>query len=143
MTAVAIAGTEPWDILTIAIGVNDAALGLVEPLEYGWMYRTCLDIARRRQPTNPIVCISPIVCTLEKSETGVPVAALTSQIGQVIRDVVERIEHPGVSYVDGLDLLDDETALVDHIHPGVAGHALMASRLAPRLTCLSQGGSLC
>jgi lysophospholipase L1-like esterase len=134
-TALAIACTEPWDILTIAAGVNDAALGMVEPAEFGLMYRTCLDIIRRRQPAKPIVCISPIVCTLQ-DEAGVPVAARTDQIRDVIRDVVTRIEYPDISYVDGLDLLAEEAGLVDDVHPGPAGHALMANRLALRLAQL-------
>jgi lysophospholipase L1-like esterase len=131
-TALAIACTEPWDILTIAIGVNDAALGLVEPAEFGLMYQTCLDVIRRRQPSKQVVCISPILCTLQE-EAGVAVAARTDRIRDVIRDVVERIECPGIWYINGLDLLAEGDSLVDEIHPGPAGHALMAQRLAQRL----------
>jgi lysophospholipase L1-like esterase len=135
LTAIAIA-TVPWDILTIAIGVNDAALGLVQPAEFGRLYEICLEIICQRQPGKPVLCISPIVCTLEVTETGVPVAARTAQIRQVIGETVARADYPNVAYLDGLELLAEEAALVDQIHPGPAGQAQMADRLAPRLASL-------
>jgi len=130
-------------VLTIAIGINDAVLGLVEPSEFGIMYRACLDIIRQRRPNRPVACISPIVCTMEKSETGVPVTALTARIRQVIRDVVERFDGPCAFHVNGLHLLSEESALIDDIHPAMAGHALMAERLAPRLASLLRGNHSC
>lgn len=136
MTAVAIAATAPWDVLTIAIGVNDAALGLVQPAEFGRMYENCLKIICQRQPGKPVLCISPIVCTLEVTETGVRVAARAAQIRQVIGEVVARCGYPNVAYLDGLELLPEEAALVDEVHPGPAGQAQMAGRLAPRLASL-------
>jgi lysophospholipase L1-like esterase len=136
MTALAIACTQPWDILTIAIGVNSAALGLVTPEEFGLMYRACLDILYQRCPGKPIVCISPILCTRELTETGVAVEARVSAIRQVIHESVEMAKLTDVSYVDGLGLLDDGTLLVDGVHPSPAGHLHMADRLAPRLAGL-------
>jgi lysophospholipase L1-like esterase len=143
MTAVAIAADDTWHVLTIAIGVNDAALGMVTAREFALMYTSCLNILTERRPTRPIVCVSPIVCTLEQSEAGVPVAARTRQIRQMIRDVVLSMDQPSVLYLDGLDLLSEEDALVDDIHPGVAGHALMAERLASRLAAIVRGAGLC
>jgi lysophospholipase L1-like esterase len=143
MTAVAIAADDTWHVLTIAIGVNDAALGVLTPREFALMYTSCMDILTDRRPTRPIVCLSPIVCTLEETETGVRVAARTRQFRQVVRDVVAHVDHPNVLYLDGLDMLSEADVLVDDIHPGVTGHALMAERLVSRLTVVGQGAGLC
>ena len=142
MTALAIAVTAPWDILTIAIGVNDAALGLVHPAEFGRMYNNCLEIICQRQPGKPVLCISPIVCTLETTETGVPVRARVAQIRQVIAEVVAQAGYPNVAYLDGLELLAEEAALADQIHPGPEGQAFMAGRLAPWLARRAGPGQL-
>jgi lysophospholipase L1-like esterase len=139
MTALAIACTEPWDILTIAIGVNSAALGMVTPEEFGLMYRASLEILSQRCPGKPIVCISPILCTRELTDTGVQLAARVAAIRQVIREIVEMAGQPGVSYLDGLDLLDDGALLVDGVHPGPAGHLQMAGRLATKLAGMVEG----
>jgi len=138
MTALAIAETAPWDILTIAIGINSAALGLVEPDEFGQMYALCLKLICQRCPGKPVVCISPILCTRELTDVGVPVARRTEVIREVIAGVVTHNRRPTVHYVDGLELLDDERLLADHVHPGPQGHAEMAARLAPLLARLAK-----
>jgi len=139
MTALAIATTEPWDILSIAIGINSAAQDVETPEEFALQYQACLDILARRCPGRPILCISPVVCTMETTSlSGAPLAPRLAAIGQAIRDVVVSRKEPEIGYVDGLELLGEADLLLDEVHPGPAGHAQMAARLAPRLAVLAQ-----
>jgi lysophospholipase L1-like esterase len=132
--ALAIASCEPWDILSIAVGTNSAWLDYETPEEFGAQYRLCLELIRRRCPGKPIVCISPVVCTLDRTPTtGVPMADRLAAIREAIEDVACGRGDANIHYVNGLELLADGDALADGVHPGPEGHAEMAVQLVRRL----------
>lgn|GEM_PF-1689086 len=137
MTALAIAAAEPWDVLTIAIGVNSAGFGLDTPDEFAQMYDLCLKLITARCPGKPIVCISPIHCRRELTDDGVPLLPRWSAFREAIRRVVVDGHRPQVHYLDGLELLGDAELLADNTHPGPAGHTVMGLRLAGCLAALT------
>ncbi len=138
MTAMAVACGDPWDILTIAIGINSALKGQETAAEFGEMYRLCLDIITGRCPGRPVVCISPILCQREMTEAGERIEPRARDITQAIRRAVDRTRHPGVTFLNGLALLSETQGLApDKVHPNCWGHERIAERLAPILSGVS------
>ena len=133
-TALAIARGDPWDILTIAIGINSALVGEATAAEFGEMYRVCLNILAERCPGRPIVCISPVLCTRANTESGDSIDQRTRDITDAIRRIVNDAGHPEIQFVDGRSLLDEAQGLSpDQLHPNPWGHRRIAERLSPIL----------
>jgi lysophospholipase L1-like esterase len=139
MTALAIADSEPWDVLTIAVGINSVLKGRETPAEFGLMYRSCLEILGQRCPGQPVVCISPLVCARQTTDLGDPLNERLLEIRQATQAVVEEMATPNVHFVDGFGMLDGGAALEpDQVHPGPHGHRQMAARLIPVLERLTR-----
>lgn len=146
----------PANLITLKLGINlvnfdTMTLRAFAPAVHGW-----IDTIRERQPTTPVVIISPIYCRAVETAPGpttldpatysiraVPIdetrgaSALTLER---IRAELERIvdirsvSDPHLRYLDGRRLLDEEDDLAgrlpDGIHPDEEGYRLMGLRFA-------------
>ncbi|MFW6597704.1 GDSL-type esterase/lipase family protein [Propionibacteriaceae bacterium Y2011] len=129
----------PADLISVCLGINvhgnlshnrrsflPAVLGFLETIRDG-------------HPDTPLVVISPIAAK-EARESGENKLGVTlTQLRDDVHDATDRIRRATgddqLHLVDGRTVLgpDDLGLLVDDVHPGEDGNALIAERLAPVL----------
>lgn len=125
----------PADMISLCLGVNVQTHGShsarsLLPAVIGFL-ETVLD----GHPDIPVVVVTPIAARPEREAPG-PSGLTLSQIRGIVADGVQRVidarPAPLVRLVDGRELLgeDELDLLVDTVHPGDAGCAVLAERIA-------------
>ncbi|MGW6271320.1 GDSL-type esterase/lipase family protein [Streptomyces sp. NPDC055060] len=116
------------DVITLAFGTNCWSR---TPHSARLLYETArvfLDLVRRGHPDTPLLVVSPV---LRPDAEAVP-----NVLGASLRDLRTALERAaldaGVGLLPGGGLLDAEH-LVDGVHPGDEGHALLARAVAAAL----------
>ncbi|MCT4545167.1 MAG: GDSL-type esterase/lipase family protein [Vallitalea sp.] len=130
-----IANRNDWDILTLCISVN--------MLNQGFSLETFVERAKymvetiaSKHPDKKIVCISPIrhygdiLVDLNKENR----LSSGKEYRDALRDIVNNMGSDKISYINGLDLLEDFGGLTtDLLHPGDYGAIEMAIKLSEKL----------
>lgn len=131
----------PADVISLCLGINVQVmrthnLRSLLPAVMGFV-----ETVREGHPGTPILVVSPIACRPQRdvpNDLGLSV----SGIRDAVHDGVERVQRAtgdaDLHLVDGRELLgpDELDLLVDDVHPGDAGCAVMAERIAPRIASL-------
>jgi lysophospholipase L1-like esterase len=149
-----IASRNDWNVLVLMLGTNsfggrDAA-GKAETLvQYREKYGAFLDAVRSKHPSNPILCITPILIrediVRQKNRNGDSPQDYRNSIQQLVeqRQKMDR----DLYLLDGLKLINDPLYLmvIDQVHPNEGGALKMAEGIAatlkPILKSLSAGGA--
>ncbi|GGG16095.1 lipase [Rhodococcoides trifolii] len=141
----------PADLITLELGANIHNGASMTARTFGPAVDGFLDTVRDGHPTTPITLVSPTPFPVAEDRPGPVVrgddgnyvvtsdeaavlfGALTVQnIRDTLRDIVDRRSRDDhhLQYIDGRDLLhaDEAPYLVDGLHPGDAGHEVMAAR---------------
>lgn len=127
----------PADLISVCLGANIyrhttfSARSLV-PAVAGF-----LQTVRDGHPDTPLVVMTPIVYPdgeREPNGVGLTVADIRALVYEAV-DVLRESGYSGLHLVDGLTVLrtEEQSLLVDRLHPGPDGYRLMASRLGPLL----------
>lgn len=127
----------PAEVVTLCLGINvfgqathdersllPALLGFVATVRDG-------------HPGTPIIVMSPLATRVpadERNSVGMTLDDVRSHVAQAVQRLVAAGDDD-LHMVDGYELLGpaDTGHLVDRVHPGAAGDALVADRLAPLL----------
>lgn len=141
-----------FDLISLKIGVNIAAAETLRRRTFGPALHGFLDTLREGAPKTPILVISPILSPLIEAAPGPlvrgpgpvyrnlprPVPEYDGALGLAdLRKLVTEIVQARIArgdrqlrLLDGLTLFGaaEEGLLTDQLHPGPAGHALMAER---------------
>lgn len=137
-----IASRNDWNVLVLMLGTNsfggrDSA-GKVETLaQYRDKYGAFLDTVRAKHPTNPILCITPILThediIHQKNKNGDSPQDYRDAIQQVVEQ--HRQKDRNLYFLDGLELINDPIYLmvIDQVHPNEGGSLKMAEGIAAML----------
>jgi hypothetical protein len=149
------------DLITIKTGINVINMDSMRERVFMPALHGFLDTIREKQPTTPIVVISPIYCPSAEKRPGPTVpnesgkfvtvpghdeiragCMSLERVRQIIAEVVgvRRERGEPLEYVDGLSLFGaaDAADLPDDLHPSPAGYARMGERFAKQV--LAQRG---
>ena len=125
------------DVIVLAYGVNTFGSSYEEPRAFERTYDTFLAILRGRQPSVPILLVTPLfhTCEFEQTTRG---AAKLEEYRRVIREVVYRRQSFGdanLILLEGHGLIGPGQGdlLADHVHPNDAGFAAMADALGAQI----------
>jgi len=132
LEAAAMVADSDADAVAIAWGTNAWSTIPTDPGLIGETMRVFLSTIRQGLPSVPIVVISPTIrpgAEAVENRLGATLAQLRSAL-EIAVDAVE--SSPPIALIPGLDLLTTE-ALVDGIHPGERGHALLADAILPTI----------
>lgn len=141
-----------FDLISLKVGVNISASDSLKRRTFGPALHGFLDTLREGSPTTPILVVSPIFSPLIETVPGplargpgavyrhqprpdpehegaLGLAALRQLVSGIVLGRIARGDRH-LRLLDGLALLGsaDERLLTDQLHPGPAGHALMARR---------------
>lgn len=112
-----------WDAATLELGIN--VLGWEEEKIIARVSNTISQIAGRN-PDKPVVVISPFYHWGDEFDEHDRAKLWRKRIKQV----VEELNYPNVSYVNGLDILGDLSFLsADGVHPNIIGVQQIAERM--------------
>jgi len=141
------------DLITIKTGINVINMDSMRERVFMPALHGFLDTIREKQPTTPIVVISPIFCPSAEKRPGPTVpneqgkfvtlpghdeiragCLSLERVREIIASVVAVRRERGepLEYVDGLSLFGaaDAADLPDDLHPSPAGYARMGERFA-------------
>jgi lysophospholipase L1-like esterase len=123
----------PAELITLCVGINIYDPGSLSARTLGPQLIGCLKLIREKQPTTPIVVISPIYAGFRETtpnRLGLTLGDIRQQLSQTVRALQQG--DAGLSYLDGLKLLGatDAAHWHDGLHPDAAGYRLMALRMA-------------
>jgi lysophospholipase L1-like esterase len=145
-----IASRNDWNVLVLMLGTNsfggrDSA-GKPETLEqYRDKYGAFLDAVRAKHPSNPILCITPILTrediAHQKNKDGDSPQDYRNSIQQVVQQRQQK-DH-NLYFLDGLKLINDPLYLmvIDQVHPNEGGSLKMAEGIAATLKPILKGSS--
>lgn len=134
------------DLVSFCLGVNIHGAGTFSERSLRPAIMGFIQTVRDGHPQTPFVVISPIVAP--DRENVANLAGLTlGRIRSIVEEVVAELRALGderIELVDGLSVLgaSDATLLVDGLHPGSEGYALMARRLEGTLAAAMAAGTL-
>lgn len=121
------------DVVTLAWGTNCWSSIPTDAAEIAQRMRLFLTTVRQGLPEVPVLVVSPIVRPAAESgpnRFGSSLADLRGAIEGAVEEFAAVHGDAALTLVSGMDLVPED-ALVDGVHPGDEGHALMASALAP------------
>ena len=114
---------DKWQVANLELGIN--VRHWEEPMIYERLENTLRQIAGRN-PHKPVFVISPFFYG-EELLKGCPRGAVWRRI---MPQVVQKLNYPNVTYIDGLSLLGDISGMSgDLIHPNIYGVQQIADRL--------------
>lgn len=141
---------QPADAISLKLGINVVNADSMRERTFVPALHGFLDTIRDRQPTTPIVLITPITCPVAEAHPGptttvdgtcrvhprpaeLATGALTlERIRHLEREIVEarRRDDPHLRLVEGPDLFgaDDVHDLPDGLHPNANGYRRMGER---------------
>ena len=140
----------PADFITLKLGINTVNADSMRERAFIPAVHNLLDTIREKQPTTPILVISPIWCPFHETTPGpimidgkllfakertqdLSAGALTLvRIRQILKQIVEIRSDENLFYMDGLELISsaDAELLPDNLHPNSEGYRLMGERFA-------------
>ena len=140
----------PADLITLKLGINTVNADSMRERAFIPAVHNLLDTIREKQPTTPILVISPIWCPFHEVTPGptmiddkllfgkeraqdLSAGALTLvRIREILQQIVEKRSDENLSYMNGLELFssDDAELLPDSLHPNSEGYRLMGERFA-------------
>jgi lysophospholipase L1-like esterase len=145
-----IASRNDWNVLVLMLGTNsfggrDSA-GKAETLaQYRDKYGAFLDAVRTKHPSNPILCITPILTREDIAHQKNKNGDLPQDYRNSIQQVVEQRQQKDhdLYFLDGLRLINDPLYLmvIDQVHPNEAGSLKMAEGIAATLKPILKGSS--
>ncbi|MFF4348517.1 GDSL-type esterase/lipase family protein [Streptomyces sp. NPDC001530] len=114
------------DLITVAFGTNCWARPAYSAALLYEVVRAFLTVLRQSHPHTPLLVVSPVVRPDAETTSNRLGATLTD-----LREALERAAHD-VPLLPGAPLLD-ASHLVDGVHPGDAGHTLLAEAVVEAL----------
>ncbi|MFE7615784.1 GDSL-type esterase/lipase family protein [Streptomyces sp. NPDC057496] len=132
----------PAELLTACVGINVQALGSHSPDAFTSALIGFVATVRERHPTAPFALMSTIVAPDRETVPGP--SGLTVQDCRIrVRQAVELLRQHGdtaLHHIDGLDVFGPREAGLllepeglDRLHPGPAGHPVLAGRFLAAL----------
>jgi lysophospholipase L1-like esterase len=125
----------PADVISLAWGTNCWAQLPAAGRYLGELMRAFLAAVRQGHPQTPIVVLSPLVrpeAETTANSAGADLRELRAALEQSVRDVRHETGDRGLHLVEGLPIIGAGD-LVDGIHPGDEGHAMLARVMADAL----------
>lgn len=115
-----------WHIATLELGIN--CLSWEEDKIYQRVRMVLREVAGKNQD-KPIFVISPFISRNDLGE-----ATKAARWRQIIQELVEEAALPNVTYINGMEILNDPSLLCsDMLHPSAYGHLRMAENVYARL----------
>lgn len=151
-TARSIANT-PADFITLKLGINIVNADSMRERAFIPAVHNLLDTIREKQPTTPILIISPIWCPFHETTPG-PImidgpllfakerpaefaagALHLVRIREILDEAVINRKDKNLHYMNGLELMNehDVDLMPDKLHPNSEGYRLMGERFAKKL----------
>lgn len=128
----------PADLITLCLGINVYGQSTFGPRGLRSAVLGFLDTVRDGHSRTPIVVITPIASPSrehEENAAGLTLSRIRDVVAEAARDRATAGD-PDLYVLDGTTLLgpDDAGLLVDGLHPGQSGYALIAERVEPVLS---------
>ena len=144
----------PADFISLKLGINLVNADSMRERAFIPAVHSFLDTIREKQPTTPILVISPIWCPFHETTPG-PImidgpllfakerpaefaagALHLVRIREILEEVVSLRKDKNLHYMNGLELMNerDVDLMPDKLHPNSAGYRLMGERFAKTLT---------
>jgi hypothetical protein len=148
-TGRAIADT-PADFISLKLGINIINADSMRERAFIPAVHNFLDTIREKQPTTPILLISPVWCPFHETTPGPTMidgqrlyakersaelsvgALILTRIRTILATVVENRSDDHLHFMDGLELFSsaDGDHMPDSLHPDSTGYRLMGERFA-------------
>ncbi|MEV8453268.1 GDSL-type esterase/lipase family protein [Streptomyces sp. NPDC052095] len=134
----------PAELLTACVGINVQALGSHSPAAFTSALVGFVATVRERHPTTPFALMSTIVAPDRETVPG-PSGLTMVECRARVRGAVGLLRRHGdrnLHYIDGLDVFGPREAAaglllepegLDRLHPGPAGHPVLAERFLAAL----------
>ena len=143
----------PADFITLKLGINIVNADSMRERAFIPAVHNLLDTIREKQPTTPILIISPIWCPFHETTPG-PImidgpllfakerpaefaagALHLVRIREVLDEAVINRKDKNLHYMNGLELMNehDVDLMPDKLHPNSEGYRLMGERFAKKL----------
>ena len=124
----------PADLISLCLGINVYGAGSLGPRAFVPAVLGFVSAIRRRQPTVPVVIVSPIFSP-ERETTPNAVGYTLEGMRSDLRRAVDLLRDHGdarVQYVDGLDVFGPEHAarMPDGLHPDHEAQAILADNVS-------------
>ena len=129
------------DIVSLCLGINIQGGGTFNPRTLPGQLSSFVRGVRRSHPQAPILVISPIISPAREdtpNAAGLSLSQIRELVTRVVTDLVEAGDDK-LHLVNGHEIFgaDDLAMLPDGLHPDGDGYALMAERLAPKLSAIA------
>ena len=137
MVALTIRGL-PADFISLKLGINVHGNASLSQRTFRSAIIGFAKIVREGHPRVPLVIISPIVASEERSsrinDAGLNLPMMRDEVAEAVR-LLREYGDENVHYVDGLELMgpDDLHLLPDGVHPYAEGDKLMGRRFADKV----------
>lgn len=127
----------PADVVTLCLGINVFGQATHDQRSLLPALLDFVATVRQGHPATPIIVISPLATRVpvdERNAVGMTLDDVRSHVARAVHLLVAAGDDD-LHLVDGHHLLgpDDVGYLVDRVHPGGSGYALVADRVAPLL----------
>ena len=143
----------PADFITLKLGINIVNADSMRERAFIPAVHNLLDTIREKQPTTPILIISPIWCPFHETTPG-PImidgpllfakerpaefaagALHLVRIREILDEAVINRKDKNLHYMNGLELMNehDVDLMPDKLHPNSEGYRLMGERFAKNL----------
>lgn len=142
----------PADFISLKLGINTVNADSMRERAFIPAVHNLLDTIREKQPTTPILLISPVWCPFHETTPGptmidgerlyakerpaeLSVGALTlTRIRTILEAVVKNRSDDNLYFLNGLELFNaaDSDHTPDNLHPDSFGYRLMGERFAAR-----------
>jgi len=142
----------PADFITLKLGINIVNADSMRERAFIPAVHNLLDTIREKQPTTPILIISPIWCPFHETTPG-PImidgpllfakerpaefaagALHLVRIREILDEAVINRKDKNLHYMNGLELMNehDVDLMPDKLHPNSEGYRLMGERFAKK-----------
>lgn len=143
----------PADFISLKLGINIVNADSMRERAFIPAVHSLLDTIREKQPTTPILVISPIWCPFHETTPG-PImidgpllfakerpaefaagALHLVRIREILEEVVSLRKDKNLHYMNGFELMNehDVDLMPDKLHPNSEGYRLMGERFAKKL----------
>jgi len=140
----------PADFISLKLGINLVNADSMRERAFIPAVHSLLDTIREKQPTTPILVISPIWCPFHETTPG-PImidgpllfakerpaefaagALHLVRIREILNEIVSKRGDKNLHYMNGLELMNenDVDLMPDKLHPNSAGYRLIGERFA-------------
>ena len=143
----------PADFISLKLGINIVNADSMRERAFIPAVHSLLDTIREKQPTTPILVISPIWCPFHETTPG-PImidgpllfakerpaefaagALHLVRIREILEEVVSLRKDKNLHYMNGFELMNEQDVdlMPDKLHPNSEGYRLMGERFAKNL----------